>query len=282
MQHTTGWFAAAGALLIATAVAPPSSAQPNKGDDRPGGPGHRATVEGAAKGQAELPKARGPGQGGPGHAAPPGVLGGQPRGQAEQAGKPGPGEGMKPRREGSEPKGRPEASGAQTRDEAQAQRGDRRAHAGRDRKHRRHARIQALRERWGEQALVKPPVKSALKVHSWRMARLQRIRALAEKKGDAKLILKVDGLIEKEQGRFGKHMEKLKASGSVSDAAAPVGTGDSPVAPAVSAKGGPAALEKEKAPKGPIEPKKEKQEQQNKAAAPKPAPVPDPNQEKAQ
>jgi hypothetical protein len=85
----------------------------------------------------------------------------------------------------------------------------------RNRKRRRLATVRVLRERWGKEALMMPPVRAALKVHSWRMARLRRIKDLAQKRGEPKIVAKADALIDQEQGRFVRHMEQLKASGPV-------------------------------------------------------------------
>ena len=61
--------------------------------------------------------------------------------------------------------------------------------------------------------MMEPPGRAAVKVHSWRMARLHRIRELLDMKADAKTLAKVDALTDKEQARFRKQMELLKQAG---------------------------------------------------------------------
>jgi hypothetical protein len=80
------------------------------------------------------------------------------------------------------------------------------------RKERRQERREAIKQKWGD--LHKhPAVKAELKVHAWRMARLKRIRAVADAEGKKDTVARVDKLIEKEKARHQKHMETLKSKG---------------------------------------------------------------------
>lgn len=82
------------------------------------------------------------------------------------------------------------------------------------RRDRRHARVEALKQKWGD-ALDRTDVREALKVHEWRMARLNRMRSLLEasdRPNKDKAIAKLDKLIEKENARFDKKMTKLKSA----------------------------------------------------------------------
>jgi hypothetical protein len=59
----------------------------------------------------------------------------------------------------------------------------------------------------------KPLVKAELKMHAWRMARLNRIRAIAETEGKTDTVARVDKLIAKENQRDQKRMDLLKSKG---------------------------------------------------------------------
>jgi len=77
------------------------------------------------------------------------------------------------------------------------------------RKDRRRAQISQLKDRWGE--LTKDERgRAELKLHARRSAYLQRIRALAEKANDAKLVESVDKLITKEELRDASVMNALR------------------------------------------------------------------------
>ncbi|MBK8994885.1 MAG: hypothetical protein IPM35_03920 [Myxococcales bacterium] len=80
------------------------------------------------------------------------------------------------------------------------------------RKERRQERREEIKKKWGD--LHKhPAVKAELKVHAWRMARLKRIRAVADAEGKTDTVARVDKLIEKEKERHQKHMDTLKSKG---------------------------------------------------------------------
>lgn len=78
-----------------------------------------------------------------------------------------------------------------------------------DRKEHRKARRKEIREKWGE-TVKKPAAKEELKVHSRRMARLVRARAVAMEHGKKELVARIDKLMEKEKTRHQAAMEKLK------------------------------------------------------------------------
>jgi colicin import membrane protein len=80
------------------------------------------------------------------------------------------------------------------------------------RKERKQASREEVKKLWGDLAL-KPAVKNELRNHAWRMARLKRIRAVAEAEGKTELVKRCDTLIEKEKDRHQKRMEDLKAKG---------------------------------------------------------------------
>jgi len=80
------------------------------------------------------------------------------------------------------------------------------------RKDRRQARREELKKTWGD--LPKhPAVKNELKLHAWRMARLKRIRAIADSEGKKDTVARVDKLMEKEKQRHQKRMDHLKSKG---------------------------------------------------------------------
>jgi hypothetical protein len=95
------------------------------------------------------------------------------------------------------------------------------------RKDRRHARSEALRQKWGE-ALTRSDVREAIKVHEWRMARLDRMRTLidaSDRPNKDKMLARIDKALEKENARFDKKMDKLKtAPAPGSSAAEPAAT----------------------------------------------------------
>lgn len=77
-----------------------------------------------------------------------------------------------------------------------------------------------MKDRWGE--LTKDERgRAELKLHAQRSAYLQRIRALAEKNNDAKMVESVDKLITKEETRNANAMNALRTGGP----AAPSGAG---------------------------------------------------------
>lgn len=112
-------------------------------------------------------------------------------------------------------------------DEAHAKMGHGKAHGQlmklrNTREARKKARIAQLKAKWGKDLLVHPAVRAEMKVHGWRMARLNRMKALAQesdKENKDKLVERIDKLIEKEMARHAKHMGVLKEHGGKDDAA---------------------------------------------------------------
>jgi len=82
----------------------------------------------------------------------------------------------------------------------------------RTRDERRKATVTRLRERWGS-LIDSEAARQELKTHAERVARLARIRSLAEDKKKLSMIESVDGLITKEELRHGSAMNALRASG---------------------------------------------------------------------
>ncbi|MEZ4227133.1 MAG: hypothetical protein R3B13_39710 [Polyangiaceae bacterium] len=80
-----------------------------------------------------------------------------------------------------------------------------------NRKERREERRAKIKEKWGEDALKRPAVRAELRMHGRRVARLNRIRALAKADGKDAVVTRVDKLLEKENSRHQKHMETLKS-----------------------------------------------------------------------
>ena len=78
------------------------------------------------------------------------------------------------------------------------------------RKERREERRTEIKEKWGEDALKRPAVRAELRMHSRRVARLNRIRSLAKAEGKDAVVERVDKILAKENSRHDKHMETLK------------------------------------------------------------------------
>ncbi len=79
------------------------------------------------------------------------------------------------------------------------------------RKERRQERRAKIKEKWGEDVLKRPAVRAELKIHARRVARLNRIRALAKADGKDAVVERVDKILAKENSRHDKHMETLKS-----------------------------------------------------------------------
>jgi colicin import membrane protein len=77
---------------------------------------------------------------------------------------------------------------------------------------RRKERRDEIKKKWGELE-KKPAVRAELKVHAWRMARLKRLRAIAEADGKTDTVARIDKLVQKENERHEKHMQTLKEKG---------------------------------------------------------------------
>jgi hypothetical protein len=84
---------------------------------------------------------------------------------------------------------------------------------------RRRLDVQRLKDRWGE-LTSDERAKSELKLHARRSAYLQRIRALAERANDTKLVESVDKLITKEERRDADAMNAIRTG--VARVASPV------------------------------------------------------------
>lgn len=79
-------------------------------------------------------------------------------------------------------------------------------------KERRKERREEIKAKYGA-ITDKPAVKSELKVHAWRMARLNRMRTIAKAQDKTAVVERIDKLLEKEKARHQKHMDTLKEKG---------------------------------------------------------------------
>ncbi|GEM_PF-1927244 len=73
--------------------------------------------------------------------------------------------------------------------------------------------IEKLREKFGTELLQRRETRMELGVHAWRIARLQRMRALAEEQKKPKLVDRIDTLIKRENERHARRMDRLRAAG---------------------------------------------------------------------
>ena len=89
------------------------------------------------------------------------------------------------------------------------------------------ARRSHLRKRWGE-TLRLPEARQELRAHAQRVAKLKRIRSLAQRKKDNATSRKATMLLAKEQSRHESHMKELQARGAT--AASPSGASQQPSA----------------------------------------------------
>jgi hypothetical protein len=80
------------------------------------------------------------------------------------------------------------------------------------RKERREARREEIKKRWGDLAL-RTDARAELQLHARRMARLYRIRALAEEAGKTDVVERANKLIAREQARHERAMEAIRAKG---------------------------------------------------------------------
>lgn len=78
------------------------------------------------------------------------------------------------------------------------------------RKDRREERREELKKKWGD-VLEKPAAVAELKKHARRVARLQRVKFLAEAGGKTEIVEKAKTLLEKERARHDKRMETIKS-----------------------------------------------------------------------
>ena len=85
---------------------------------------------------------------------------------------------------------------------------------GQTREKRRRDHKDRLSQRHGADVLQRPAILAELKTHAWRMARLERVRELAEGLTDAgkrkKTLERVDKLIAREESRHDRQLEHLK------------------------------------------------------------------------
>ncbi|HVK64683.1 MAG TPA: hypothetical protein VM694_09420 [Polyangium sp.] len=82
-----------------------------------------------------------------------------------------------------------------------------------DRKAKREARRKELREKWGD-VVKQPDARAELTVHARRVARLAQARKVAETDGKKELVTRIDKLVEKENARHQRVMDRLKEKGS--------------------------------------------------------------------
>lgn len=80
------------------------------------------------------------------------------------------------------------------------------------RQERRQARREELKKLWGD-LVDKPVVRAELRVHGRRLARLNRVRFLAEANGKTAAVERADKAIKRENERHQKRMDALKAKG---------------------------------------------------------------------
>ncbi len=101
--------------------------------------------------------------------------------------------------------------------------------ARKDRREARHDRRKARRERrrnarkafiakWGR-IHKRPAVNAELRLHAWRMARLDRLRTLAVEEDKEDVVKRIDDLKAKEQARHEKRMGNLKKAAPAGSAA---------------------------------------------------------------
>lgn len=84
----------------------------------------------------------------------------------------------------------------------------------RPRAERRHAKREALKQRWGDAALSKPAVRSELRVHAWRLARLARLERLARDAGKDAAVARIQRLRDRENTRHQRKMDALAQRGA--------------------------------------------------------------------
>ncbi len=80
------------------------------------------------------------------------------------------------------------------------------------RKDRREERRTELKKKWGE-LLEKPAARAELRIHTRRMARLERVAFLAEATGKTAVLERAKKAIEKERARHQARMEKIQKEG---------------------------------------------------------------------
>lgn len=96
--------------------------------------------------------------------------------------------------------------------DARAELGEARKKLKENREERRTKAKSALKAKWGDDLLAKPPVRAELRLHGMRMAKLHEMKRVADATDKKNLEERVDKLIEKEEARHKARMEALKAS----------------------------------------------------------------------
>ncbi|MBW2455600.1 MAG: hypothetical protein JRI68_13865 [Deltaproteobacteria bacterium] len=86
------------------------------------------------------------------------------------------------------------------------------------RRMRRRAARKAFLAKWGH-IHKRPAVKAELRLHAWRMARLDRLRSLAVEESKDDVVKRIDELKAKEQARHDKRMGNLKKAAPAGSAA---------------------------------------------------------------
>jgi hypothetical protein len=191
-MNRSSWLSAAAVAALLTGISFTASAQPP-----PGAPG-RAPAPGARRDMPGKPadKAAKPGDKKDG------------REEAREDRKEGREEAREDRKDGGDeareegkdggPEARPEEKSA--RERLKRPKEDRR------REHR-----DRIRQKWGDEVVRTPALRNELRVHAWRLARLTRVRALAEGENKTELIARVDSLLAKEEARHERRMAELGA-----------------------------------------------------------------------
>jgi len=95
-----------------------------------------------------------------------------------------------------------------------------------------------MKKLWGAAAIKNAAMREEFRRHAWRMARLNRIRMMAEAAGKADVVSRVDALAEKERKRHTQRMDQLKKAPDAPSGAEPAG-GAASAKPAASAGGAP-------------------------------------------
>jgi|GEM_PF-4257810 len=80
------------------------------------------------------------------------------------------------------------------------------------------ARREAIRKRWGDW-ITRPPVENELRLHAWRLARLEAIKRIATDEGNVDLAARCDALVARETARHERRMEALKSEPGAASAA---------------------------------------------------------------
>lgn len=80
------------------------------------------------------------------------------------------------------------------------------------RQERRKSHVKEIKDRWGD-AANKPNGRAEIKVHARRLARLNRMKSVAEGAGKTEVAARVDKLIARENVRHQAAMDKLKTEG---------------------------------------------------------------------